>query len=178
MRIESGGYAFFHEAVWLAIGKSRPCQDLRDSPVRVEMQFAVVDAGTLLVDLPLLPLGAHQLRVVDGGQSDSLPLTVVVPAAPRLEVGSGDPFNPLNAQHTYRLAVAGEVGSLHYVLFSTSNLPSNVPLVRLGIGNGFSQLDDLTLLSIPSDGYVDLPLPIGAIGGQQVLYLQQLCSIP
>jgi PKD repeat protein len=122
--------------------------------------FTVVHDGLITLDMPQVALGTRTLTVRDGTDSDDADVTVVLPATPKLQVGNGDPLNVLSSATGASLAVAGRPGTVHYVLYSTSNVPSTAAIVSLAIGNSFSELFIGTVESIPASGIVRLAGPL------------------
>ena len=67
--------------------------------------------------------------------------------------------------------MAGQPGTLHYNLFSFSNLPSMIPIVSLDIGDGFSDLCAGPVEVIPPEGYIVIKAPL-TITVELTIYLQ------
>lgn len=150
---------------------------------RVAVDGVVVDAalytrvtGELLtLDMPQLgALGSHTIEVLDGAQFDSAPVQVVAPTEPQLQLGSGDALNIITAGDGVEILVAGQPGELHYVLYSTSAVPSVHPIVSLCLGNNFSELFLGTAMSIPPEGWTSTNVPAGSVGLFQVIYSQSV----
>jgi matrixin len=90
-------------------------------------RYTLVDSGTVTLDMPQADLGPHELAVTDGTTVDVLPVTIVPPAAPRLEWGSGDPLDVVSRAAGLDMVLAGEPGELHLVRGSPLGPPSLGP---------------------------------------------------
>jgi hypothetical protein len=120
-------------------------------------RYTIVDAATITLDMPQASsLGAHELGVagafgrafpvrlgpsVPGGPAtDTFPITIVAPATPKLEWGTGDALNVIDRDDGLDMIVSGSVGTLHVVraspnappTFSHFFRPVDMPLVDAG----------------------------------------------
>jgi len=122
-------------------------------------RYTIVDAATITLDMPQASsLGTHVLGVTDGvgraspaslGPSAQVPrgpttdtfsVTIVEPATPKLEWGTGDAFNVIDRDDGLDMIVSGAVGTLHVVrasphappTFAHFFRPLDMPLVDAG----------------------------------------------
>lgn len=138
------------------------------TPVPSE-NVTVIDDETLTVDLPQLDaLGLQALNITNGEESDSVFFTVEELTAPTLQCGTGDPLNTVSG--SFEAIVGGQVGSLHYVLYSSSNAPSSRGLVTLDIGAGFTDLFLLDTFTVAAKGWTSKTFPLPPLTGD--FYLQ------
>jgi hypothetical protein len=127
-------------------------------------RYTIVNASTITLDMPQASsLGDHKLGVSDGIVTDEFTVTIVAPALPKLEVGSGDPFNVVDRDDGLPMIVSGRVGSLHRVLASFSPVPSSNAYVSLDLGNGFSQIFVGVSVVIPASGWALVTFPPSAL---------------
>lgn len=137
--------------------------------------FTVVDEHSITLDMPQAAfLGRHTLTVVDQGQLASVFLDVQELAAPALQVGAGSPlpWNQVSSSEGLELVLAGPVGQLQYVLFSSSGSPSVLPVVALCLGDGFRELEIATLRAVDGVGWTRVTLPLPPLA--MTLFLQSL----
>ena len=126
--------------------------------------YTVVDENEITIDLPqLTALGEHSLIVRDGSDTDSIGFRVKEAASPILQFANGDWLTPIAPLAEVELVMAGGVGSLQWVFFSFSNMPSVDPLITLDIGDGFRDLHLGGVYFIPKAGWVldHLSVPAG-----------------
>jgi len=92
-------------------------------------------------DMPeLASLGSHVISVHTALGSASATVTVVPPAEPRLQIGTGD-AGALISSTLAPVVHGGEPGALHLLLGSTSTAPSVLPgRLELALGNAFAEL--------------------------------------
>jgi len=135
-------------------------------------RYTVVDDELITVNLPLSSssVGINTLFLQEGAEIAIDNFTTVAPTGPVLECGNGDPLNVVSGN--FDVTVAGPVGQAHYVLYSSSNLPSTVPIVSLDIGNAFSDLQLLDGFTIASTGWAQGNYPLPAMTAD--IYLQSL----
>jgi hypothetical protein len=119
-------------------------------------RWTVLDAETIALDMPQAPLGRHALAVSDGLAESALEIEVVAPAAPRLELATGEPLAPVTRAQGLELRLAGTPASRQLVLLSLSPAPSQNALVALALGAGFSQLVSAGVHEIPAAGWTQL----------------------
>jgi len=141
------------------------------------LRYTIVDASTITLDMPQLgSLGAHSIGVTDGGTPSEFPVSIVAPALPVLQLGSGDPLNVVDRDNGLPIVISGPVGSVQRLLASTSSLPSSNSYVSLGIGNGFSDLVNAGQFTVPASGWLQLNVPTSALpnpgGGGLTFYCQ------
>lgn len=125
-----------------------------------------VDDRFVLLDMPQANRrGTLALGVSDGTHTDTHPITVVEVAAPRLEVGSGDPGQsvPHGASLSFRIAGTpqsfGGAPIVQGVYASTSLLPSISPQLSLAIGDSFRSLVRAGWYTIPNRGWIEVQIP-------------------
>ncbi|MEQ1894395.1 MAG: hypothetical protein ABL998_17785 [Planctomycetota bacterium] len=88
----------------------------------------------------------------------ALGLEVVVPAAPRLELASGDAGVIVPRGQDLRVRLAGTPGSRQLLLVSPSAQASVSPLVTLGLGANFTQLTLVGSFTIPAESWLEFSL--------------------
>jgi len=116
----------------------------------------VEDDTRLTLDLPQTGLGRHELALVLGAPVAALEFEVVPPAAPRLELASGDADVLVPRADGLRVRLAGRPGSRLALLVSSSSRPSTNALVTLGLGDGFRQLTLAGLHVIPAESWLEI----------------------
>jgi len=127
-------------------------------------RWGALDATTLTLDMPqVADLGEHTLSVSDGSTTSDLIVTVVAPAGPRLELGTGDPLNVVDRDAGLRLRIAGPVGMPVRVLGSRSDLPSVNSWIALELGNAFKDLLPGGTWLVPAAGWLEVVLPASAL---------------
>jgi len=106
-------------------------------------------------------LGTHNVLVQDGALFEFTSIDVAAPSGLVLQCGNGDPMNVVSG--SFDVSVSGTPGDLHFVLYSSSNLPSIfLPFAQLDIGNNFSDLFELDRLVVDATSAVTtttVPLP-------------------
>jgi hypothetical protein len=129
-------------------------------------RYTVVSDTTITLDMPQASaLGAHDLGVTDGSSTDEFSVTIVAPAAPRLQCGTGDPLNAVDRDAGLDMILAGQPGALHVVRGSPLGPPTfNSHLRPLDM-----VLVDAGSYVIPPEGWLsvhlgDLPDPT-LVGG-------------
>ena len=128
--------------------------------------YTFVNSTTITVDMPqVTQLGSVEVRLDDGGLSDTSSINVVAPTTPTLQIGNGESIatNVINSSDGLDWIYAGPPGEFHYVLGSSSNLPSSIPIVTLEIGNNFSDLFAVTSAIIDPEGYNQGNTPLAPI---------------
>lgn len=150
-----------------------------NTEVRVEgilVDSFLLGRTQLAFNMPQVPLlGTATIEVREGSNADTTTIAVVECSQPRLQLGNGNPVNPLAiGVDPLRVVAAGPVGSLIYSVYSESNLPSVWPgLVSLDLGNSFQSIPLLGIVSIGAQGWIEVTLPpvVGGLAGQ-VFYAQ------
>ena len=123
-------------------------------------RWTIVDTSTITLDMPqAATLGLHELGVTDGVWTDVFAVTIVAPATPKYELGSGDPLNVIDVDFGVSWILSGIPGRVQRVYASPSNLPSNSRAFRLDIGNGFVNLFSLGKYVIPASGWLRIDVP-------------------
>ncbi len=127
------------------------------------------DAATLLLDMPqVASLGVHSIGVTDGLSTDASDVVIVEPAAPRLELDSGDPLGVVDRDGGLDLRLGGRPGSVHFLFVSPDLVPSRNAFASFDIGNGFSSLLAAGSRTIPAQGWIAVTIPTlpdpGALG--------------
>src|SRR5262245_8401581 len=127
-------------------------------------RYTIVDATTITLDMPQASsLGAHNLGVTDGTITDAFQVTIVVPATPKLQLGTGDPLNVVDRDLGFSYILSGAVGSSQILVYSTSNLPSVNAYVSLSLGNNFASATILDTYVIPAPGWLQVTVLPGAL---------------
>jgi len=127
-------------------------------------RYTIVSSALILLDMPQASsLGAHELSVSNGEASDSFGVTVVAPATPKYELGTGEPGNMVEWRDGLAYILAGPVGSVQAVFASQSNLPSTNSHVSLGLGNQFTSLSYVGRFVIPAAGWLQVNVPAAAL---------------
>jgi hypothetical protein len=120
-------------------------------------RYTIVDATTITLDMPQASsLGAHDLGVSDGATTDEFTVTIVTPATPKLQWGTGDAGNVVDRDLGMDMILAGQVGALHFVRGSP-NGPPTFPAM------GFLRAPDMVLFDagahvIPAQGWISVHL--------------------
>jgi hypothetical protein len=129
-------------------------------------RYTVVSDTTITLDMPQASsLGLHDLGVTNGAATDEFPVTIVAPAAPRLEWGTGDPLNVVDRDGGLDMILAGQPGALQVVRGS----PMGPPTFNSHIRPIDMVLVDAGSYVIPAEGWLsvhlgDLPHP-AVVGG-------------
>ncbi len=127
-------------------------------------RYTIVDANTITLDMPQASsLGSHDLGVTDGVMTDEFAVTIVVPSTPKYELGTGDLGNVVDRDNGLPFILSGNVGSIHKVYASLSNLPSSNQYVSLDIGNNFTNLFSGGSYQIPAAGWLQVNVPTSAL---------------
>jgi hypothetical protein len=126
-----------------------------------------------IVTWPLVgQLGPVNVTVVAGAASVTSQITVIENSPPAIELVGSSPAFLFNATGINFTVGAGP-GDVAFVFLSGSNLPSNLPgLLSLGIGNNFSNLFQLTTLSIGASGHAGLSLSVSGVPTSTTIYMQ------
>ena len=135
-------------------------------------QYTVVDDETITLDMPQTAgLGTRTFAIQKGSELKFSSINVVAPSGPTLQAGNGDPLNTVSTSVT--ITVAGPVGELEYVVYSSSNLPSVfLPFAQLEVGNNFSDFNLLNTYTIPASGWTSEVIPLAPLAA--TLYTQAL----
>jgi hypothetical protein len=127
-------------------------------------RYTLVDASTITLDMPQASsLGAHNLGATDGTITDQFPVTIVAPATPKLELGTGDPLNVVDRDLGFSMILSGVPGSSHSLVYSLSNLPSVNSFVSLDLGNNFTSAFVANTFVIPASGWLKLTVLPGVL---------------
>jgi hypothetical protein len=119
-------------------------------------RYTIVDEFTITLDMPQASsLGAHTLGVTDGAASDMLPVTIVVPATPKLQWGTGDAGNVVDRSFGMSIIVSGQVGTAQTVRGS----PSGPPTLKKYIRPIDMVLIDAGTYVIPPEGWLEVFIP-------------------
>jgi hypothetical protein len=120
-------------------------------------RYTLGDLTTITLDMPqVASLGTHTLAVSDGIAGDEVDVEVLAPLAPRYQVGTGDPLNPIDRDDGIVLLLAGTPGSIQRVYVSHSNVPSSNLRMQLDIGASFSDLVVAGTFTIPAKGWMQV----------------------
>jgi len=127
-------------------------------------RWGALDTTTLTLDMPqVVGLGVHMLAVSDGSSTSELAVTVVAPTGPRLQLGTGEPFNMVARDGGLSLLIAGPVGLPVRVLGSRSSLPSVNAWIALELGNSFKDLLPAGTWVVPAAGWLEVQIPAAAL---------------
>jgi hypothetical protein len=127
-------------------------------------RWTIVDPSTITLDMPQAStLGAHNLGVTDGVVPDQFAVTIVAPATPQFEMGSGDALNVVDRDNGLSLILSGQPGRVHRLFASSSNVPSVNAFVSFAIGNNFTDLADGGSFVIPASGWLQINVPTAAL---------------
>jgi len=127
-------------------------------------RWTIVDPSTITLDMPQAStLGAHNLGVTDGVVPDQFAVTIVAPATPQFEMGSGDALNVVDRDNGLSLILSGQPGRVHRMFASSSNLPSVNAFVSFAIGNNFTDLADGGSYVIPASGWLQINVPTAVL---------------
>jgi hypothetical protein len=125
-------------------------------------RWTIQNATTITLDMPQAStLGLHTLGVTDGAVTDPFPVTIVAPATPKYQLGTGDALNVVDRDNGLPFILAGAVGSMHKVVASASNLPSSNQYVSLDLGNNFTKVFVGNTFVIPAAGWLQIIVPAG-----------------
>jgi len=119
------------------------------------ISYTIVDPTTITLDMPQASsLGAHQLSVTDGLVPASIEVTIVPPATPKLQWGTGDALDHVLRASGLDMIVSGTPGELHVVRGSSTGAPS-LSRFRGAPGN---PLVDAGAYVIPAKGWLAVHL--------------------
>jgi hypothetical protein len=122
-------------------------------------RYTIVGDTTITLDTPQASsLGAHELGVSDGAVTDELGITVVAPAGPRLQWGTGDPLAVVDRDDGLDMILSGLPGELHVVRGSPNGPPALDPHLRPAPGNPGAVLLDAGAYVIPPEGWLAVHL--------------------
>jgi len=137
---------------------------LLDDVAIAPARYRIVSSALILLDMPqTASLGAHEITVSDGAVDVSMNVTVVAPATPKYELGTGDALNPVERRDGLSYIVAGPVGSVQRVYVSLSDRPSTSPYGNLAIGDQFASLFFVGQYAIPAAGWLRVTTPAAAL---------------
>lgn len=135
-----------------------------DDQVVDPSRYTVVNDTTITLDMPTVSsLGDIDVTVTTDEGSDTDQITVVAPSGLVLQIGDGDGLSAISSSEGLDIAIAGPVGTTHYLLYSISNVPSSIPIVTLDLGNNFSQLEFAFDTVIPASGVFETNVALGPI---------------
>ena len=127
--------------------------------------YTILSNNSITLDMPqVASLGAHNISVTDGTNTDDFGVTVGAPFLPKLQWGNGDPANVVDKDDGFTILMSGTVGKNHYVYYSLSNSPSSNQWVSFDIGANFSDLTRLGVFAIPASAVASTFIPPSAIG--------------
>jgi hypothetical protein len=123
------------------------------SPVDVSL-WSLVNSTTITLDMPqVATLGAHTLGVTNGTITDNLAVSIVAPATPKLQWGTGDSLNSVTQSGGLDMTLGGTPGSVHGV-FGSSIAPPGAPrYLRDSLTN---VLRFPGVYTIPSSGWLEV----------------------
>jgi len=122
-------------------------------------RFTVVDPSTITVDLPqVATAGTHLIGVTGLGSMPQIPIEIVPPADPVLELASGDPFSVVPSSGSLRVRLAGPAGA-HLVLRAAPDAPPTLERLLRAPGAADSSLRNGLAAVIPPAGWIELHVP-------------------
>ncbi|QDU66678.1 trypsin-like serine peptidase [Engelhardtia mirabilis] len=137
-------------------------------------EFSVPNDTTLVVTLqPPYNAGTINIKAIEGTQSDNIDLSVTFNTTPTIDLVSSDP-NFLLSAFPLEIYMGGFPGDSHFLLLSTSLIPSTVPgIFSAGIGNNLTNLFGLGVFTVnPATGYAKVEGPFTGIPTGTKLYFQ------
>jgi hypothetical protein len=137
-------------------------------------RYTIVNDTTITIDMPQGLLGANTLSLSDGVDSSDIPITIVEPASPKLELGTGDDFSVTANGNPMNIIFAGTVGTSHQIWYSKSPLPSNHPQANWLLGNNFMDFRFALGRVIGAQGYTQLAPTISYSGAGVDFYCQSI----
>jgi hypothetical protein len=149
--------------------------DLDGAPIPIA-NYGWFTNSLVTLDMPQTCLGAHTITVKQGGATFDLGIQVLPVDRPIHQAGSGDPSNIVNSTNGVEVTNADTVGHTNISLWSTSNLPSVHPLGTLSLGNQFTNLNRINLVTIPACGYNTMRLNVPASLAFMTVFSQSFCA--
>jgi len=138
-------------------------------------EWTIVNDTTITLNIPQHQfLGPNTLSVTDGVVQRDIGITIVETTGPKLELGTGDPFNENPDGSSMNVIVAGTPGHVHRIYYSPSPLPSIHPVASFDMGNGFSQFFYATSLSVQAKGFRQTSAPVSWTGAAMDFYCQSI----
>lgn len=137
-------------------------------------RYTIVDDNSITLDPPQGVLGANTLLFDTGSDTASIDYTTVINASPMLELGTGEVDNVIPDGTNMNVIAAGTVGTTHRLYYSTSPIPSTLPIITLDMGNNFTNLFIATSVVIGAEGYSQFQAPISFAGPATVFYNQSI----
>jgi hypothetical protein len=117
--------------------------------------YAYMSNSQIQLDMPqLATLGPHTITVRAAGASAVATIDVAPPATPKFQAGTGDPGNVVGPFAGVDLILSGQPGTVHWLWYSFSSVPSTHPLLVFAMGNNFTDLYEVAFYTIPSSGWV------------------------
>jgi len=121
----------------------------------------IVGADTITLDLPQLSTaGAHVIEVAGASTVSQLPIQVVPPLVPVLELASGDPLSPVSAAAGLRVRLAGPVGAQLVLRASPDGPPSLERFLARAPGFPDATLRNGLAVTIPSAGWIERTISV------------------
>jgi hypothetical protein len=118
-------------------------------------RWTIQNATTITLDMPqAIALGQHDLGVTDGVVTDELPITIVAPATPKLQWGTGDAANVIDRDNGLDMILAGQPGAVHTVRGNRLQPPT---LQKFSRPLDLSLVDGGTYV-IPGAGWIQIHL--------------------
>jgi hypothetical protein len=135
--------------------------------------WTIVDPTTITIDLPQSQFLGNNLLTLTGlgGGQTSANFNILAPTTPVLQVGTGDPLNVVTPATGLDITVAGEVGELHFLLFSPSNVPTSLPKICLLMGNNGTQIGQFGAFVVSGAGWTSVNIPFNFAGLPTVFYM-------
>ncbi len=128
--------------------------------------YTFVHPGLITLDMQQVDhLGAATITVRDGVYSDSFDVTLVPPAAPKLQMGSGDPGAVVFSAGGLDVIFAGSPGSLQVFVVSLFDSPSDLPgIVHLDLGAAFTNVPIVGVFPVdPTQAWTAVNLPLAGV---------------
>ena len=108
------------------------------------------------IDLPPIRIGQFRLGVRNGTTITDFPLTVVGVTEPRYQVGFGTLNEPVFSDLDTDTYMADVPGHIHYCFYSLSPLPSIHRVLKLDLGNNFTDVRYCLINPIPPEGFLKI----------------------
>ncbi|MEX1023976.1 MAG: matrixin family metalloprotease [Planctomycetota bacterium] len=147
-------------------------------PIAIPNPVQFNSATELVFDMPQIDsLGLVLITATEGSSSDTGFATVVAPATPKLQMGTGDIGTFIFQFAGVDVSYASQPGDLVYIVYSMTNLPSVWPgVLSLDLGNNFTSVPPVGagLYAVPGRGWDSFNLPISGVTSLPTVYSQMV----
>jgi hypothetical protein len=128
-------------------------------------RYTIVNPTTITLDMPQASsLGSHQLGVSNGTSTDFFAVTIVAPATPRYQLGTGDALNVVDRSNGLPFVMSAAPGAVLRLVSSGSSVPSVIPgVISLDLGNNFTSLSTSSDFMVPAQGWLQVTVPTGLL---------------